>query len=972
LDIEQERVDEYNLLASDRACSKWLQDHTNCVPSNDRISNDRIQMTMHGRGVINNARFPHNITMCNIRLPGVSFEDSNKDIENDPTLVVRNRHFSSTGLKKKTKKKQIKSNKGKHIKISEQNGTTQRKSELKEAGIVRKEARDNKALVRIPDHVEEELIIHVNMVQDEDQSQRSIRLENRREKAAELLEAQRLARETRKLIAAKLERERINKIQSPMNETLITDPNTDKEDEKLDGKQEEIQNNESEDNILLQRNEPMSSAIVGDDELVSAELEEDREDPNETEEKDEWKLVKPSHNHWSLEIINEYVRMYLPLEGRMYLHPRNRRPYEVTVIFFNRNEKTVNAYARVTDGAAPEPSDIYPLRVQGKGGIKELVETFEKTGGSLGKSTTPWPMSADQWAKAQEEDPEWNSLIEEMKEELNDLVEKGATTNTNTATLEVTRRVGERTFVYDGNLRLKTTSSADNWHILVIPDQLKRSCMELHHESKGHAGIERTRQTILLRYWWKTMNRDLHEHIKACIPCARRKSLNNRPKVPIQEYTGPQIPWERAHVDLTGPLQLTRSGNSYILVVKDALTRYVETVALKNKTEEEVAKAMIKGILLRHGGFGKLISDNGKEFANQRWAEVMRLLRIPHGFCTPYNPRANGLAENHMKTMKDALSIYCNNTQEDWDDHLPGVTMSYNTTVNSQTGHTPYFMMYGREARLPSDMWMKNYRTISGTLDYVDKLVEALTTVWEIECDKKPVEVKKMRDGIQPLRHLKFVCYQKGDYVMLSMKPKGQIWDWATEQKVKIKAKLQPRYSGPYVVDECLSPVVYKIRIEGMIRKVHAVNMKPFSGRRLVTVPFAETGLEPHETPEDPPRRTLLRSPDLARNAKEGFRFRKKPLPSQFDTEKRNANTMHQERNIMMQRIMESNPRDSILSAEDTVEFSPIMSSQPPTASLIQDEDEYWSDTDENINVYSEEEEQDDEDKIPNSSSSRN
>jgi hypothetical protein len=74
----------------------------------------------------------------------------------------------------------------------------------------------------------------------------------------------------------------------------------------------------------------------------------------------------------------------------------------------------------------------------------------------------------------------------------------------------------------------------------------------------------------------------------------------------------------------------------------------------------------------------------------------------------------------------------------------------------------------------------------------------------------------------------------------------------------------------------------------------------------------------------------------------------------------------------MMQRIMESNPRDSILSAEDTVEFSPIMSSQPPTASLIQDEDEYWSDTDENIDAYSEEEEQDDEDKIPKSSSSRN
>jgi hypothetical protein len=268
-------------------------------------------------------------------------------------------------------------------------------------------------------------------------------------------------------------------------------------------------------------------------------------------------------------------------------------------------------------------------------------------------------------------------------------------------------------------------------------------------------------------------------------------------------------------------------------------------------------------------------------------------------------------------------------------------------------------------------MWMTNYKAIDSSLDYVNNLVDTLTTVWEAECNNKPAEVKKMREGVQPLRHLKFVCYQKGDYIMLSMKPKGQIWDWATEQKVKIKAKLQPRYSGPYLVEECLSPVVYKIRIEGMTRKVHAVNMKPFNGRRLVTVPFAETGMESHETPGEVPRRTLLRSPDLARNAREGFMYRKKPSPSQFDTEKRNAKIAHNDKNMTMQKIMESKPRDSLLSASDTVEFSPIMSSQPPSASPVRDEDEHWSDS-EDINVFEESEEEEDEsDKNVKSSSSR-
>ena len=73
--------------------------------------------------------------------------------------------------------------------------------------------------------------------------------------------------------------------------------------------------------------------------------------------------------------------------------------------------------------------------------------------------------------------------------------------------------------------------------------------------------------------------------------------------------------------------------------------------------------------------------------------------------------------------------------------------MSYNTTVNSQTGFTPYFMLYGREARMPSEMWMKGFKRTSGVLQYMVDVVKALTTVWEATAALKPVEVKRMRAG---------------------------------------------------------------------------------------------------------------------------------------------------------------------------------------------------------------------------------
>lgn len=39
-----------------------------------------------------------------------------------------------------------------------------------------------------------------------------------------------------------------------------------------------------------------------------------------------------------------------------------------------------------------------------------------------------------------------------------------------------------------------------------------------------------------------------------------------------------------------------------------------------------------------------------------------------------------------------------------WPDHLPTLLLAYNTTVHSNTSMTPYFIMYGRHARLPVDI----------------------------------------------------------------------------------------------------------------------------------------------------------------------------------------------------------------------------------------------------------------------------
>jgi hypothetical protein len=129
-------------------------------------------------------------------------------------------------------------------------------------------------------------------------------------------------------------------------------------------------------------------------------------------------------------------------------------------------------------------------------------------------------------------------------------------------------------------------------------------------------------------------------------------------------------------------------GHGLDVEVREALACNTHTLkglrdAGVDDTDIEVASALINLVIYRHGCIRHLVSDGGREFDNKLWRNIAQLLQIRHSIICPYNPRANGLAENHMRTMKDALGIYCEEQQEDWDEHLAGVTMSYNITVNS-------------------------------------------------------------------------------------------------------------------------------------------------------------------------------------------------------------------------------------------------------------------------------------------------
>ncbi len=92
-----------------------------------------------------------------------------------------------------------------------------------------------------------------------------------------------------------------------------------------------------------------------------------------------------------------------------------------------------------------------------------------------------------------------------------------------------------------------------------------------------------------------------------------------------------------------------------------------------------------------------LITDRGTEFHNTIARQLAELWGVKKIQITARNPRSNGQVENAMKVIKDMLTAYVKDNQQDWNEYLPVIAQMYNSTVNSATGMTLYYLVHGTE-----------------------------------------------------------------------------------------------------------------------------------------------------------------------------------------------------------------------------------------------------------------------------------
>nr|ABA97858.1 retrotransposon protein, putative, unclassified [Oryza sativa Japonica Group] len=239
------------------------------------------------------------------------------------------------------------------------------------------------------------------------------------------------------------------------------------------------------------------------------------------------------------------------------------------------------------------------------------------------------------------------------------------------------------------------------------------------------------------------------------------------------------------------PFPRGQGGYKFLFVVIDKFTKWIEAEPTREIKADNAIK-FIKGIFCRYGLPHRILMDNGSQFTSGDFQDYCIELGVKICFASVSHPqsngqveRANGIVLRGIKTrVHDRLMAYDKKLVEE----LSSVLWAVQTTLTTSNKKTPFFLVYGSEAMLPTELRHQSTR------EHRERVA--------IRAAAYQQALRRYHEKRIRARTLTI-----GDYVLRRV------------QNQAGRNKLSPEWEGPYPVERVLRPGAFKIA-DGDVREL--------------------------------------------------------------------------------------------------------------------------------------------------------
>jgi transposase InsO family protein len=268
---------------------------------------------------------------------------------------------------------------------------------------------------------------------------------------------------------------------------------------------------------------------------------------------------------------------------------------------------------------------------------------------------------------------------------------------------------GESNVVADGFSRLLPISVEILCVLkgLKIPDDKYKILGQVHNTNVGHHGLDRMIHKLRSRgQEWKEMRDHVRKFIDNC-PCCQK--MNNL-RVSIKTHPfhlSTTRPMQVIHMDTLSMGITNDNGDSYLLVLIDACSRWLEMYPIPDLTAEVAAMKLFEHFG-RFGIPGQILSDNGSQFQNKLHDELHTLIGVDKLRTTPYSHEENGIVERANKEiLRHVRSIlFDKGIHKEWHLAIPIVQRILNSQHSSITGCAPAELVLTNAPNLDQGIYM--------------------------------------------------------------------------------------------------------------------------------------------------------------------------------------------------------------------------------------------------------------------------